>query len=133
MKKFLVLSVFISLSSLLFSQQPGKVVVRFDRGIESTVNAYSVSASEEKIKGFRVQLCSESGNNARGVANSVKANFLRQFDGVAAYLIWESPNFKVRVGDFKNRLDATLFWKQIIENFPQAYVVADEVNMMKID
>lgn len=132
MKTFITLLVIFCGLLLRAEAQTGKLSVKFDAGIESTINAYSVSASEEKIKGFRVQLCSESGNNARGIANSIKSNFLRQYDGVPAYLIWESPNFKVRVGDFKNRLDATLFWKQVIENFPQAYVVMDEVNPLKV-
>jgi hypothetical protein len=135
MKSFALLGFLFVFAVSLSAQttDPGKVTMKFDRGIETLVNAYSVSASEEKTEGFRVQLCSESGNNARGIANSIKANFLRQWDGIPAYLVWESPNFKVRVGDFKNRLDATLFWKQILENFPQAYVVTDEVNMLKFD
>lgn len=115
------------------SQNTGKVTVKFDRGIESSINAYIVNASEEKTKGFRVQLCSESGNNAKSIANSIKSSFLRNYDGVPAYLKWESPNFKVRVGDFKTRLDATLFWKQIVMDFPASYVVMDEIEMLKFE
>lgn len=115
------------------SVTPGKVTVKFDKGIESTINTYMVEVAGEKQKGFRVQLCSESGNNARGVANSIKSRFLNRYNGIPAYLKWESPNFKVRVGDFKNRLDATLFWKQIVAEFPASYVVIDEINMISFD
>ena len=65
------------------------------------------------------------------IANAIKANFLRLYPEYSAYLDWESPNFKVRVGDFKLKLDAMLFWKQIKDFFPKSYVVRDEINLFK--
>ena len=118
---------------IIQGQTEGTMVIHYDNGLESTISSYYEQIKELKPKGFRVQLCSESGNNARTVANSIKSQFLKEFSNENAYLIWESPNFKVRVGDFKTRLDATLFWMQLQPFFPQAYVVIDEINMQKID
>lgn len=131
--RMIIIIVLVFVWGLGFAQaQQGTVVIHYERGIESSIHAFIASAQEEKTKGFRVQLCSESGNNAKGIANSVKSQFLQRYRKVPAYLIWESPNFKVRVGDFKNRLDATLFWKQIQDYFPQSYVVMDQINSIKI-
>lgn len=117
-----------------FSQQTsGSLVIHFDRGVESAIQGYIAQVTEEKPKGFRVQLCSESGNNAKTIANGIKSQFLSKYRDVPAYLIWESPNFKVRVGDFKTRLDATLFWKQIQDQFPQSYVVMDQINLFRAE
>ncbi|MBW7936948.1 MAG: hypothetical protein LC101_04585 [Flavobacteriales bacterium] len=130
MRIFITLLFFVLASKMLHAQQ-GTVVIHYDPGVESSINAYIASAQEEKLKGFRVQLCSESGNNAKGIANAIKSRFLQRYRNVPAYLIWESPNFKVRVGDFKTRLDATLFWKQVQDEFLQSYVVMDQINPLK--
>src|SRR5687768_16360912 len=94
------------------SQTPGRVEVTFEPGIEGVLGGYTMRALENEPQGFRVQICTESGNNARDLANDQKAVFYTKYENKKAYLEWESPNFKVRVGDFKNRLEATLYWKQ---------------------
>lgn len=133
MKPVITALLFSIISVTAYSQQPsGSLVIHFDQGVESAISEYISEATEEKPKGFRVQLCSESGNNAKTVANSIKSQFLSKYRDVPAYMIWESPNFKVRVGDFKTRLDATLFWKQIQDQFPQSYVVMDQINLWRI-
>src|SRR5687767_5980794 len=120
MKKFIVFAVCITLSGAVFSQT-GKVETTFDPGIEGVLGGYSAKALDEEPQGFRVQICTESGNNARDLANGEKARFYANYEGKKAYLEWESPNFKVRVGDFKNRLEATLYWKQLSIDFPASY------------
>lgn len=134
MKAILTFIFFCIISFSGFSQQTsGSLVIHFDRGVESAIQGYIAQVTEEKPKGFRVQLCSESGNNAKTIANGIKSQFLSKYRDVPAYLIWESPNFKVRVGDFKTRLDATLFWKQIQDQFPQSYVVMDQINLFRAE
>jgi len=115
----------------LVAQTPGKVEVTFEPGIDGILGGYTSRALENEPQGFRVQICTESGNNARNLANDQKAVFYTKYENKKAYLEWESPNFKVRVGDFKNRLEATLYWKQIVEDFPASYVVMDEIKLYK--
>lgn len=114
-----------------WTQSRGSVEVDFEPGIQGVLGGYVSRATEDKPGGFRVQICTESGNNARSLANQTKSQYYQKYDGKKAYLIWESPNFKVRVGDFKNRLEATLYWKQIVEDFPASYVVMDEIKLFK--
>ena len=104
MKKTIFLFLSILLISSIYSQTLGKVEVSFDPGVEGILGGYSARALEEEPQGFRVQICTESGNSARDLANGQKAQFYNKYEGKKAYLEWESPNFKVRVGDFKNRL-----------------------------
>jgi hypothetical protein len=131
MNKPIILFFSILLYSSIYAQTPGKVDVSFDPGVEGVLGGYSARALEDEPQGFRVQICTESGNSARDLANGQKAQFYNKYEGKKAYLEWESPNFKVRVGDFKNRLEATLFWKQLSEDFPAAYVVMDEIKLYK--
>ncbi len=105
----------------------GKLEIESDAASKSAIQAYVSKAESEKIQGFKVQLCSESGNNARQKATSMKSSFLSKYPNYDAQMVWESPNFKVRVGNFTSKLDATLFWRQIVPFFPQAYVVSTEI------
>ena len=131
MNKFLFFIFSLLTSTIVFAQNTGKVEVLFEPGIEGVLGGYVARAIEDEPQGFRVQLCAESGNNARDLANGTKSSFYIKYEGKKAYLEWESPNFKVRVGDFKNRLEATLYWKQVVEDFPSSYVVMDEIKLYK--
>lgn len=129
--KYLFFCLVITIVATANAQTPGKVEVDFESGIDGVLGSYVALALEEEPQGFRVQICTESGNNARDIANGEKARFYSNYEGKKAYLVWDTPNFKVRVGDFKNRLEATLYWKQLIEDFPASYVVMDEIKLYK--
>ena len=131
MKKTIFLFIGFLFANISFAQTIGKVEVSFESGVEGIMGGYTARALEDEPQGFRVQICTESGNNARDLANGEKARFYSNYEGKKAYLEWGSPNFKVRVGDFKNRLEASLYWKQISKDFPTAYVVMDEIKLYK--
>ncbi len=124
MKRFFILT--FSFCSLALSAQ-GKLEINNDPVSKTAIQSYATKAESDKIQGFKVQLCSESGNNARQKASQVRTNFLTRYPEQDAQMVWESPNFKVRVGNFTSKLDATLFWRQIVAHFPQAYVVTSEI------
>ncbi|HVI48523.1 MAG TPA: SPOR domain-containing protein [Chitinophaga sp.] len=54
--------------------------------------------------GFRVQVIS---TNKRGDANEAKARVMQLYSDYRTYLDYQAPYFKVRVGDFKSREEAT--------------------------
>ena len=88
----------------------------------------SMKTGEYTPTGFRVQLTSESGQGSQARANDVKARFMSNYKDINSYLVWEAPNFKIRVGDFRTKFEAAMFWKQIQAEFPNSYVVDDKIN-----
>lgn len=130
-KKTLLITVCLIINSTIFSQTSGQTEVVFEPGISNVLGGYTTYVLEKKPQGFRVQICTENGNNARKFANEQKSRFYAKYDGKMAYLEWKEPNFKVRVGDFKNRLEASLYWKQLSVDFPASYVVMDEIKLYK--
>jgi len=85
--------------------------------------------SEHKggTEGYRVQLFSGSGNESRQQANDVRNDFLRDFPSVPAYLIFQSPNYKVRVGDLRTEVEAMRLKQDISYRFPGGFVVKDDI------
>ena len=51
------------------------------------------------IQGYRIQIFFGSDRRA---ANEARTKFLQLYPETEAYLVYQQPNFKVRVGDFRN-------------------------------
>ncbi len=80
------------------------------------------------IPGFRVHLYMDSGNRARLNTQHEQAGFEEKYPDQAAYIVYEEPYFKLRVGDFRTRLDARRFLEKIRRDYPAAYIVVDLIN-----
>jgi hypothetical protein len=48
-----------------------------------------------------------------------------------SYTEWRSPNFKVKVGDFVDKLEAYYAYARLVKVFPNAIVVPDKVNIVR--
>lgn len=81
------------------------------------------------IPGYRVQI--HFGSD-REKAKDEKAKFLKLYSEVPAYENYQQPNFKIRVGDFRTRLEAQKFLKDIKNDFSSSFVVTDEINYPKL-
>ncbi len=79
-----------------------------------------------KIRGFRVQIYN---GNDRKKASQIKLDFMRAFPGVRSYLVYNNPQFRVRVGDFRSRKDALELYNKLSSRFDPSMVVPDVVNV----
>jgi len=79
-------------------------------------------------KGYRLQVTSTVN---REDAFKAKTALLNRFPEQKTYLIFQSPYFKVRIGNFLKREDADKFRKQLTKQLPQAaYIVEDTIEYM---
>lgn len=85
------------------------------------------------IPGFRVQIFMDAGNQARLNTQRSRAEFEREHPGVPAYIVYEEPNFKLRVGDFRTRLDARRYLETIRGKYPAAYIVVSQINFPDLE
>lgn len=79
-----------------------------------------------KIKGFRVQIYN---GNDRRKASQIKLDFMKQFPGIRSYLAYNNPQFRVRVGDFRTRKEATELYNRLTAKFTPCMIVPDIVNV----
>jgi hypothetical protein len=85
----------------------------------------SMLTSAGLYKGFRLQVIS---TNSREEAIKIKTELLAKFPQQKAYLIFQSPSFKVRVGNFLKKEDAENFRNTLSKYYPSGvYVVADAI------
>lgn len=85
------------------------------------------------MEGFRIQLFSDSGNNSKTKAQAVYDEFLAKFPDMGVYLTFKSPNYKVRIGDFRTRLDAQQFLNELAGDYPNSFIIADQINLPRAD
>ncbi|MGX5820748.1 SPOR domain-containing protein [Chitinophaga lutea] len=77
--------------------------------------------------GFRVQIIT---TNKRNEANDAKAKVMQLYPEYRTYLDWEAPYFKVRVGDFRSRQEATDLRNKIAAIFSEGvFVVPTIINV----
>ncbi len=82
--------------------------------------------SSGRVKGYRIQVINTSN---RDEANQVKAEMLRRFPEEKSYMLYQAPNFRVRLGNFLKQKDADMLKKLISNLYPQRfiYVVPDVI------
>jgi hypothetical protein len=108
----------------------GKVEYIVDPKIDSLISRHKViSESKGTIEGYRIQIFNASGNNSKKQANDVKADFMQKYPDVESYVLYQAPNFKVRIGDFRSRMEAQKMFNSLKREFPSAYIVKDDINL----
>ncbi len=135
--KIVFLSLFINFFFVSYSQEisnnPGRVEVIQDNKLDELLDKYLYYCQNYRfVPGYRIQIFFDSGNNSKKGAMATKASFITKYPDVEAYLIFQEPHYKVRVGDFRTRMEAEGFLEVIIEEFPNAYRVNDKISFPEI-
>jgi len=120
----------------------GKLNIIQDPALDTLMNRYiqGYKNLEEKnggssgMEGFRIQIYSSSNRNAKEESGKVNAEFLSrfpesQYPELKPYTQFAQPAYyKIRVGDFRTKTEATRLFLLISKAFPDAYIVPDIIN-----
>lgn len=107
--------------------KPGEVTIHMDEKITRLMEDFA--DRKHPIKGYRVQIYL----GERSEAEEVRRAFLIKHVDLPAYLSYLAPNFRVRVGDLRSRLEAEKLRQEIIGEFPGSYIVPDEIEMPRLE
>ena len=135
-KIFFTIVVILAFTSIVNAQNKpeGKKEIVQDKRIDELVQKHiKVNEIANTIPGFRINIFFQSGNNSKTNANQAKAAFIAKYPEIDAYVVFDEPNFKVKVGDFRTRMEARGFVEKIKQDFPDAFVIKDNIFFPKID
>lgn len=128
----LVLFSFISTWSLAQADS-NRIIVHKDPRIDLLVkkqieiNEVTTRNSRRSAQGYRIQVIS---TNNRIKAMEAKTKIYQRFPELKAYLMYQSPYFKLKVGNFIEREEAESYLQDILTLFPTGvYVVRDVVEV----
>lgn len=107
----------------------GNLELNIEKEVAQLINAKIVTTKPRTMPGYRVQIASTA---SRTEAQDLKTEFLRRYPNVRAYLSYQQPYFKLRVGDFEQRTDASRFMNEIYASFP-GFIVNEVINTFYSD
>ena len=78
--------------------------------------------------GFRIQIYV---GNDRKAADDAKIFTYQTYPEIFPYLSFQQPIYKVKIGDFLNRMDAEKYFTDIKDLYPSAMILPDRVEIKK--
>jgi hypothetical protein len=133
MKKIIVI-IFLLFACKLFAQTDSNTVVvhkdaRVDLLIKKQIqiNEETTRESRRNIPGYRIQVINSTD---RKEVFAVKAKIYQQYPELKVYLVYQPPNYRLKVGNFKTPEDADNYLKQLSKQFTAGvYVVHDIIEI----
>lgn len=84
------------------------------------------------MEGYRLEIFFNSDYNAKEKALEVKTEFLKKYPDLNAYIQFQAPNFRVRIGNFRTKSDASKVKEQIKRDYPNAFRVDDIIQFPEL-
>jgi hypothetical protein len=108
----------------------GGVDIVQDPRIELLVQKHiKINESISTVEGFRIQVFSESGANSKSKAQAAYDELQARYPDMGIYLTFKTPNYKVRIGDFRTRLDAQRFLVELTADYPNAFIISEQIKL----
>ena len=104
------------------------VTVNQSRAMRTAFDNYVSNNAGKKMTGYRIRVYFDNGQNARMRSESIARAVSGAFPGIGVYRTFESPNFKVTVGDFRTKDEALKVFHSLKASYPSALLLKDTIN-----
>jgi hypothetical protein len=115
------------------SAQTNSVVVHKDPRIDSlisrqiAINDITTKDSRRNFPGFRILVITSTDRNK--VFNA-KAQVYQQYPELQPYIMYQPPNYKLKVGNFKTQDDAQVYFDKLVKIYPSGvYIIHDVIEV----
>ena len=89
--------------------------------VTELVRVTEASTRISKLNGYRIVIYFDNEQYAKDRASTVLNSFKNKYPHINAYLVYESPYFKVSVGNCINMEEALILMNEIIGDYPTAF------------
>ncbi len=94
-----------------------------DPRVDVLQKMYSRKPAGAKKGTIRVQIFQAA---SRDKIFEAKSQFSAKYPGIATFVSYASPNFKLRVGEFESHQEAFKFMQQLKTSFPASFVIEEK-------
>lgn len=109
----------IACSLQMMGQTEAPVVQHAPPAFHRSFSNYVRANQNRKLQGFRVQVF----NGHRSEANQWKTKFLQAYPQMECMVIFETPDYKLQVGNYRTMYEAQSALSTIRKEFPGAFIV----------
>ena len=127
MRKTIIFFTIISLSSTTLFGQNGNIKINQSSKLDSIIKLKKELNS--KIQNLRIQIYSGDRENAKQIIQE----FIEIFNDTIADVIYETPNYKVWVGNYYTQLEADKRLIEIRKKFRSAFIFRPELQEIFVD
>lgn len=104
----------------------GKVKIEQDAALKNFMETcVGLNKKREGFPGYRVKVFAQNKPDSRSRANAIRSAC--STDEHEAYVTFVEPNFEVHVGDFMTRFDALVLMKDLLEKYPESYIIKTNI------
>ena len=100
-----------------------------DEDILLLIESFKKENTGKQISGYKIQLYSGS----RKGAFDLKLDFMKKVPETTATVVYESPDFKLQVGDYRTKLEAERAMAVIWPQYKSAFVVKTMIDLPKLE
>src|SRR5690348_15185773 len=131
--KYFFSFLFVLIALVASAQDTNSVVVHKDPRLDillkkqGDINTAIKKANTRTAKGYRLLVIN---TNKRDEAIDAKTKVYSNFPELKAYLVYQSPYFRLKVGNFKTREEAQQYQKSLARFFPKGvFVIGDTIEI----
>jgi len=132
-----VLVSWLSLSAMAQTDSTSSIVIHKDPRVDllikkqAQINEITTRDARRNVSGYRLQVINTSDRNA---AIAAKTKVYQLFPELKAYLLYQAPYFRLRVGNFTDKEEAEDYRKSLSREFPNSvFLVRDTVEVKLSD
>ncbi len=136
MKYLLILTALFFTLQVSAQTDTGQVVVRKDPRIallvkkQAQINEETTRSSRRNVPGYRIQIVNTTDRNS---ALDAKTRAYQLYPDLKAYLLYQSPYYRIRVGNFKTKDEADDYIKELSRSFGSSIYIVRDVIEIKLD
>ena len=104
------------------------VTVNQSAAMKSAFDSYVSANASKRVSGYRIRVYYENNQNARNRSEAIARSISGTYPGIGVYRTFESPNFKVCVGDFRTKDEALKLYHALKSSYPTAIILKETIN-----
>ena len=136
MKNISFLFFFLLAGRLMAQSDTSTVILQKDPRVDLLVkkqiqiNEETTRDSRRNIPGFRIQVINSSDRNR---VFAVKTKVYQQYPELKPYLMYQPPNYKLKLGNFRTAEEAQPYLDQLTKLFPTGVYIIHDIIEVKPD
>jgi hypothetical protein len=129
MFKFLLFFSFTLTCTLTIAQ----VTVTKDARIDELIRQAAPIVSPHKVPtivGYRIQLVFDAD---KATVENLRMKFISLYPKTDTYVVFNAPNYFLKAGDYRTKLETDRVLKSIQSQFPTAFIIKERIYLPRID
>lgn len=112
----------------------GKVTISEDPNVTKLLDEIILqNAKRPGMNGFRIRIYFDLGQKSRKESDEVEKKFMTDYPGIAVYRTYQSPYYKVSIGDFRTRDNALKLYHLLLKEYPKSFIVPEWINFPPLE